>query len=192
MPLGKRYIEEVKARLGRIRAEQIEAIRRAAEMATDTIASGGTCYHHPQGHMIPGETRPERDGHPQLFVHTSVNEEDVAKMRSGDFLFTGSATGPPSAVVDRAIEAKAKGVKLVCMASCTEESLLADPGSQRIFDAADVVIHTYVPCEDGIMEMEGIDVKFCPISGITNSTTYWALCAAITERLLGRGMEVRV
>jgi len=118
--------------------------------------------------------------------------EETVTMRSGDFLLMGSATGPPSAVVDRAIEAKANGVKLVCMASRTEEELLGDPGSQRIFDAADVVIHTYVPCEDGILEMEGVDVRFCPISGVTNSTVYWTLCAAITECLLERGVKVGV
>ena len=192
MALGKQYIEAVRARLGQICTEQMEGIRRASQMAADTIAAGGTCYHHPQGHMIPDETRPERAGHPQFFVHTSVSAEEVAKMRSGDFLFMGSATGPSSSIVDQAIEARKKGVKLVCMASRTEESLLGDPGSQRIFDAADVVIHTYVPCEDGILEMEGVDVKFCPISGVTNSTTYWALCAAITECLLERGVSVSV
>ena len=190
--------------MSRICTEQMEEIRRAAEMAADTIVNGGTCYHHPQGHMIPRETRPERSGHPQLFVHTSLDAEvgfggvplrgaeDAAKMRSGDFLFMGSVTGPPSAVVDRVIEAKAKGVKLICMASRAEEELLVGPGSQRIFDAADVVIHTYVPCEDGILEIEGVDVRSCPISGVTNSTVYWALCAAITECLLERGVEVEV
>ena len=98
MAMGRRYLEEIRARLGRICTEQMEEIRKAAAMAADTIVNGGTCYHHPQGHMIPGETRPERSGHPQLFVHTSVNSEvgfggeplrgaeEVAKMQSRDFL----------------------------------------------------------------------------------------------------------
>jgi Uncharacterized protein containing SIS (Sugar ISomerase) phosphosugar binding domain len=56
----------------------------------------------------------------------------------------------------------------------------------------DVAIDNCGVVGDAVLEVEGIDVKVCPTSGITGIFILWLLMAEVIEMLLNRGIKPHI
>jgi len=105
-------------------------------------------------------------------------------------LFIGSVSGKSKNVVELAIQAREMGVTVVAITSLEYSSRLQSehPTGKRLYEVADLTIDNHAPYGDAMLEVEGLDVKACPASGLAAACIMWAITAGIIERLLERGL----
>ena len=94
-------------------------------------------------------------------------------------------------VVDMALAAKEAGCTLVCITSLEASPRLAPkhPCGKRLFELGDYVLDNCTPYGDAMLEVEGVEYKCFPGSGIGAAYTLWAMIACATESLLVRGIS---
>lgn len=213
------YFDAIQSVIGEIRARERERIDEAARLCADCIASGGVVHIHDTGHMLNTELIHRAGGlaaltpfsfslnvnNPNPFRETQQQPpEPVAavialalqksNIRSGDVLVIGSVSGKSERVVELAIQARALGVMVIGVTSVEYSSALESqhPSGKRLFEAVDLVIDNCAPYGDAMLEVEGVDAKVCPASGVSAACIMWAVCAGVVEALVERGITPTV
>lgn len=210
-----RYFDAIIAKLDELRREESNSIARAADVCAEALASGGVIHIHDTGHMVSSELvhragglaafspfsfslnvnnpNAHRDrrreqpppGDPEL-VALALRRSNV---RPGDVLVIGSVSGKSALVVELAIQARGMGASTVALTAVAYSSKLASehPSGKRLFEVADIVLNNHADYGDAMLEVDGMDRRICPASGICAAAALWALTAGIVERMVAMG-----
>lgn len=215
MSIISHYFDAVEKLLADIRQAESEKITRVAEICADSVAKGGVVHIHDTGHMLNSELVHRAGGlalvtpftfalnvnNPNAYREKSPSSKDVtaetialalkrSNVKPGDVLFIGSVSGKSKSVVELAIQAKDMGLTVVAVTSFEYSSKLQSehPSGKRLFEVADIAIDNHAPYADAMLDLEGLDVKVCPASGIAAACIMWAVTAGIVQNLLERGI----
>ncbi|MFC1693896.1 hypothetical protein ACFL1R_10360 [Candidatus Latescibacterota bacterium] len=179
------YIEGILSIIEKIRERELSKINQAAGLAIQTRLQGYRLFTHLVGGMLPLETSPSRPGSPHVFFTDPLNNS-----ARGDIVITND----PESV-------RGLGERFIKIVGITTPST---PNSNtplgthenmsalRIEDVSDIVIFCHVPYMDGILNIEGVDIHICPVSGIIHTLIYYALVAEIVEGLTKSGIYPEV
>ncbi len=215
--LKEKFYTEIEHLFSKIRTTQQEAIENAAIQIANRIEEGGSVYLFDTGHIIDSEIYNRAGGLVLMRRFTfdiQVNDNSrwntelgadhndlmsgytgfvlqLSHLKAGDVLLIGSVSGKTINVIDLALEAKKRGIYVVALTSVVYSSQLASmhQSKLRLYEAADIVIDNCAPYADAMMDVEGLDSKFIPASGIAAAYIMWALNAEIVEQLLAKGIQ---
>lgn len=114
--------------------------------------------------------------------------------KAGDVLIIGTVSGKQTIPVELAIQAKAHGLTTIGVTSVRYSSQLESvhPSGKRLFEVVDLVIDNGADYGDAMLEVEGLDRRICPASGIGAAVALWALVAGIVQEMLKRGLQPTV
>ncbi|HHW24339.1 MAG TPA: sugar isomerase domain-containing protein [Bacillota bacterium] len=207
------YFNAIDSLFSKIRATQADNIEAAAKLIADTVAGGGCVYVYDTGHIINSELL-NRAGGPVfirkfsygLSVESHARPRDRSGINTsqeglagwalrcssvlpGDLFIIGSVSGKTANVIDLAIEAKKFGCKLITVSSHEYSSQLASQHSsgKRLFELGDVNIDNCAPFGDAMLEVEGLEAKLAPASGLSAAYIMWAVIVRATELLIACG-----
>lgn len=111
----------------------------------------------------------------------------------GDVLIINSVSGKGHAATSLARAAKAAGVSLIVISSrAAAEAIAPEGGGKRLIDYADVLIDNHAPYGDAMFNLEGVDEKVCPASGIAAAFIGWAMVAEAIELAVEKGVKPTV
>ena len=214
----RQYHDAVSTLIDRIMNEQEQQITKAAGFVADAVQSGnifhvfGSGGHsnmvaiemcHRAGNLIPcnaildpglscehGATRwcEKVQGYAQNVLR-------YYRVKSGDVMIQFNAYGINTCSIDTATECKRLGVTLIAVTSPSlSRSIPEDfpgrhPSRQNLCDLADVVIDSYTPYGEAVVELEGYPFKVSPASTIANLFIMNAINAKTCEILAQRGVK---
>lgn len=207
------YFDSIIRKMEEIRAKESENIRKAATAGAKSFLAGGVVHLFDTGHMITQEFNGRvgglvgftpfsfninvnsPNGRDDRQPDTSMDSGLVAlalkrsTIRSGDVLIIGSVSGKTFGPVEVALQAKAMGVTVVGVTGVEHSSEISSdhPSGKRLFEAADIVIDTHVDPGDAMVEIEGMERKVCPSSGICAAAALWAMTAELAGQLAAAG-----
>jgi uncharacterized phosphosugar-binding protein len=218
------YFDNLVARLTEIRNKQRDAINRAAALCADSIAADKLVFSFGTGHgALPALEMFPRTGtivgfrpivestmisfhhvwgdmgaRQYRFIH-AVEGYGTAILRSHqldpqDSLVLFSHSGVNAVILDIALGAKEKGLKVIGVTSLPHSSATDSRHSsgKRLFEVADVVIDTGASLADASLKIEGLEA---PVGANSTSLTIaiaHALVSATAEKLVARGVEPMV
>jgi hypothetical protein len=183
--LVRAYVEKLGGILREIRERELPNIQNAAALSVQAKLEGHDLYAHMSGGMLTGEMSETRPGSPLIF-----RSGDITRAMRYDYVITND----PYAV-------RGMNERLVKIIGLTRPSLasnetpagaLANMGTLRIEDVAEVIIYAHVPPTDGILEVNGIDFPIGPVSGIVHTYLFYALAAEIAGGLIDKGVFPRI
>ena len=207
-----RYFEAILSILEKLRDEERSSIEAASEACARSIANGGIIFIHDTGHIINHELVARAGGLVGLTPFSfdlntgqanSFRSRDPsnqpppigeiialalrkANAKAGDILIIGSVSGKTFGPVELAIQAKKAGLTVIAVTSTEHSRALESEhtSGKRLFEACDIVIDNHAPPGDAILEIDGLDRKVCPASGICAVVSMWAMTAGIVEKLI--------
>ncbi len=114
-----------------------------------------------------------------------------SRMREGDCIILGSVSGRTAAPVSLAIAASEIGVTTIGITSIEYSSRIepTHPSGKNLAAACDIVIDNLVPYGDASLEVEGLQERAVPLSGVATIIVCWMINAQIIEKLLDRGLQ---
>lgn len=216
--LTDRYFDALQGRLDEIRANP-EPILQAARLCADALSRGNVVHIFDSGHMVsselitragglvalapltfnlavnnPVKTRAEQPADTRLSFGYIEHVFQTNQLRPGDVLIAGSVSGKTANVIEVALQAKAHGLTVIALTALAYSSRLASehPSGKRLFEAADLVLDNHAPYGDAMLDVEGLDYPICPASGLGAAVVLWAMCAAVVEEMLARGLKPTV
>ena len=213
---GESYFDAAIAALAQVRATQAEPIRQAAQLMTDAIVAGQSLFSFGASHsFITTEELVYRTGglmlinpiYPHgmnLFVRpltaTSATERVVglgtqilesSPAKAGDVLLLTSTSGRNAVIIDMALAARAKGIKVIGLTALAYTSGVSSrhPSGKKLVDLCDVVIDNCVPYGDAAIAIEGLEQKVGPLSTVTGCAIVNELVVNVVRNLVARGVE---
>ena len=208
MKTREKYDQELDKLFVKIRTSQDENIKKAAHMIADAVASKHCVYVCDSGHIIDAELIKRAGGFVFLksfkydldvkaegmdrevpafsYVGLSKLALEKAGIIKDDVLIIGSVSGIKDKVVDLALAAKEKGIKVIAITAVEYASKLESkhPSGKRLFEVNDLLIDNCAPYEDAMVEVEGLDAKICPASGLSAAYIMWCVCADTLDVLI--------
>lgn len=213
------YLEQAGAILDRVRDTQLGSIRQAAEWCSEAIFKGGLVHLFGSGHsrMAVEEVFPRYGSFPgfhpivelSLTNHTQVvgangqrqamwieRQEGFAEpilnnfvFRDYDVMMVFSTSGNKGVVIDMALGAKKRGMKVIAVLAAAYSEVLASEHSsgKKLADIADLVIDNCALPGDSMVEVPGVDVKVGPGSTIGNTAVVNCLKVLVAEKLAAGG-----
>lgn len=221
---AQRYLQRAQQVVAKIEETQLPGIREAAGYMADAIQGGGLVHVFGTGHgSLPSLEAFPRSGSiigfhsiaelPITLLHHVYGDMGVEQFRflqrqegygtailashrpqPGDALLLFSHSGMNSPVLDMALEAKKRGLKVVAVTS-REHSMAVKPrhsSGQRLLEIADVVIDTGAPLGDASIDVEGLEYKVGPVSTVATMSIMNALVVETAEQLVARGYKPHV
>ncbi|MBW4436728.1 MAG: SIS domain-containing protein [Pleurocapsa minor GSE-CHR-MK-17-07R] len=216
---AQRYMDAAQKIVADIRATQMDAIESAAQLCADSILQGSLVHLFGTGHSrIPVEEMFPRHGsfpgfHPiidlSMTFHTQIvgsngqrqamfieKVEGLADEILKNFIFRESDTfiifsnsGVNNVVVEMAIGAKARGMKVIAVVSvdhCTAAAPKHKSG-KKLIDLADIVLDNCTPRGDALVQVDGLAYPVGPGSTIGYAVLVNALKVAIAQKLTAAG-----
>jgi uncharacterized phosphosugar-binding protein len=219
--IADRYFSALIERLAEVRDTQGPAIERAAEACADSIAADKLVFSFGTGHgSLPALEMFPRTGtivgfrpivestmisfhhvwgdmgaRQYRFIH-AVEGYGKAILRShqldpADTMVLFSHSGVNAVILDIALEAKAKGMKVVAVTSLEHSSGSPSRHSsgQRLYEVADIVIDTKAGLADATIRIHGLDA---PVGANSTSITIaiaHAIVSATAEKLVEREIQ---
>ena len=115
---------------------------------------------------------------------------DVNGLSEGDVLLLNSNSGYGFAAVNLARAARKKGVKLIVMSSKqTADAITPEGGEKKLSEYADILLDNHAPYGDAVFEVDGLDEKLWPASGMGAAFIAWPIVLMAVEKLLQRGIS---
>jgi len=121
-----------------------------------------------------------------------------AGIGEGELLLLVNAYGINAALIDAALEAKARGAFLIGVSSRRHAQGTAPdhparhPSRKNLHDLVDIAIDTGVPIGDAVIEVPGLDDPIAAISTFANAFALNCLVIRTVAKLVERGVEVPV
>lgn len=222
--LAQQWLDNARNIMDKISDTQTDNIKKAAELMADTIAAGRWVHTFGCGHAtLPIEEMYPRIGgfvgfHPMIELPLSFFTHITGEMGVRQFVFLErvegygqeimksytfderdtmwlfSHSGINNVNIDIALEAKAKGMKIVAAGSEAEYRDIASRHSsgKHLFDLADVVIDTCVPAQDASVALKNHKDKVGPISTMAFVTVVWMTITTVAEILEERGEKLYI
>ncbi len=209
-------IQNVVSELG---SDELDNIQQAARICADSIAGGGVVHIHDTGHMLtseligragglvgmtpfsfglnvnsPNSFREKNREQPNLTAEMVSLALKRSNIKPGDVLFVGSVSGKSEQPVEVALQARKMGVTVIAITAVAYSSKLESqhPSGKLLYEVADLVIDNHAPYGDAMLEVEGLDAKVCPASGIAAACIMWAVTAGTVENLIAKGIAPTV
>lgn len=218
-----RYFAAVSAHLERIHAEELGAIDAAARVVADQVAADRLVHvYGPGGHsnLAAQEVFFRAGG---LMHMAAILDEgtllnngalrsmamertpgygriviDDAGLGEGDLLILVNAYGINAALIDAALIARERGVRLIGVSSVEHANATAPdhparhPSSANLHDLVDVHVDSKVPVGDALVELEGVGERTGAVSSFANALCMQSIVVEATAMLAERGIEVPV
>jgi uncharacterized phosphosugar-binding protein len=216
--LVQRYYEALQNHIAAIAADTA-GIEQAARWCADSLAAGGAVHIFDSGHLVSHELINRAGGyvafnrlafslqidHPVKARSAAAPQPDFSyayiqnvfadgQLRAGDVLFVGSVSGKTPNVIELALRARERGLKVIALTAIAYSSKLESehPCGKRLFEVADLALDNHAPYGDAMLEVEGLDYPVCPASGIGATAVLWGVVASLTEEMLSRGLKPTV
>lgn len=216
--LSQRYLDRVRQLLDEIERTELPKIEQAGQLIADCLADGGAFFITQIGHGTMPELLHRGGGlvclrgfHPTWNVPADVaqchrgrpREEPLeptdtmmlaavkaSELRPGDCVLVGSVSGRTSWAVSLALALKACGATVIALVALdyAAEVQSAHPSGKLLNEVADLVIDMRVPFGDGSLDVEGLEAPALPLSGVSQATICWAVCGAVIDRMLEKGL----
>jgi len=209
------YMEKTEEILGKVKKNQLENIKKAAELGSDSIANGGLLHTFGTGHshLVAADIYLRAGGllpvqailEPSLMLHEQPFKSGELErlpglaerflphypLNSGDTLVIISNSGRNAVPIETALLGKEMGLKLVAITSLQHSKNVSSrhPSGKKLYQLVDVVIDNCAPAGDAILESKGAPVPYGAISGITGPFILQALTSEIVKLLSSRGIE---
>ena len=165
-----------------------EPLNRAGGlMAIHPISFSVVVNHHmPPQYADTKVDEPEALRRAEQDTRTAVER---SHMRKGDSIIILSVSGKNPVPVEMALRARERGIAVIAITSLAYSRTVASKHSsgKRLFEVADVVIDNCGVPGDAILDVEGIETKVAPSSGIAGMYIVWALVSDLAARLVARG-----
>jgi len=223
--ISEKWIEEAKNILDKIKKKEMQNIKKAANIIADSILSGHVCYLFGVGHStIPvEETYPRYGGIigflPILelplsyFTHVigdlGIFQFQFLEMLEGygerilknyildpkDSMIIYSNSGVTPIIIDVALTAKEKGVKLIAVTSIEHSKNLKSEHSsgKKLYEIADVTIDNCTPQGDVIIELESFKKhRVGPLSTLGSIAVANLISIEVAQEIVKRGGELLV
>lgn len=224
MLLAKQWLTNARNIMSKIEETQSENIYKAATWMADTIEQKRWVHTFGCGHAtLPVEEMYPRIGgfvgfHPmcelpltfftritgEMGVHQFVFLERVEgygkEIMKGynfderDIMWLFSHTGINNVNIDIALDAKARGMKVIVFGSAAEAKgkITRHSSGLTIFDIADLVVDTCVPIEDASVDLKNHRDKVGPLSTMAFVTCVWMTVTTVAEILADRGVKLYI
>lgn len=216
-----RYFESLQDKIKELYTAERDKLQKAAEICVECLARQGVVHIFDTGHLVSQELIGRAGGlvaftalnyslnvnNPNPFRQAHGDRSDApsqgeiielalrqSHIQPGDVLFIGTVSGKSEQVVELALRAKAYGCTVIALTGLAYSSQLESqhPSGKRLFEVADLVIDNHTDYGDAVLEVEGLDRKICPFSGIGAAAALWAVTAGIVEGMLARGLTPTV
>jgi uncharacterized phosphosugar-binding protein len=213
---ANKYLETTLNLLARIRAEESDAIERAAKVIADTIEQGHCLFAFGCTHSsLPIQDLVYRAGGFMLVnpifgpgiaaldikptTMSSAMEQmqgyakvilDNSPIKKGDVLILVSVSGRNAVPIEMAQLAHERGIQVIGVISreYSEAVNSRHPSGKKMVDFVDILLDNKVPKGDAVLESKDMPQRFNPVSGVTSTALLQALIAATIEQLLERGI----
>lgn len=215
--LAARFFDAAIGLLERVRDEEADAVRSAGTLLADTVAAGGRLFAFGAGHSsLPAQDLVYRAGGlalMNLFALPGLVGVDVrpaplgsalervdglasaalatSPLRAGDALVIISLSGRNALPVEMALEARARGVKVIGVTSVAyaAETEPRNPSGTFLKDHCDVVLDSKIAVGDAELTLDGVPAPFAPASTVVTSALLQAVMATAAGSLADRGIQ---
>jgi uncharacterized phosphosugar-binding protein len=218
--LSRGYLDDVHELLLRIQAEESKTIAAAAELIADQIAADRLVHvFGPGGHsnlaaqevffragglmhiaaildegtlLSNGALRSMAIERTPGYGRIVVRDRDLGE---GDLLILVNAYGINAALIDAALEARERDVRLIGISSrahaerTSPDHPARHPSKQNLHDLVDVAIDSKVPIGDAIVDVPGVSERIAAVSTFANAFVLNALTLHTVNELVARGIE---
>jgi len=222
--LAKQWLKNARDVMDTIESSQMENIEKAANIMADSIEKERWVHTFGCGHAtLPIEEMYPRIGgfvgfHPMIELPLTFFTNIVGGMSVQQFVFLErvegygkeimkgwnfdendcmwifSHTGINAVNIDIAIEARAKGMKVIVYGSAAEAEgkITRHSSGKTLFELADVVVDTCVPANDASVPLKDHMDKVGPVSTMGFITTVWMTVTTVAEILAERGVKLYI
>lgn len=212
---AKEYLQSARDAVGKLIDSQLDNIQSAAILLTDTITSGGSLFSFGASHsFMMTEEMVYRTGGLMLmnpiFPHgmnlgvrpltltsqlervPGLGRELLAQSpaKSGDVLILTSTSGRNAVIIDMALLAREKGIKIIAITSLAYSGGVGSrhPSGEKLSTLGDIVIDNGAPYGDAVVEVPGFPQKVGPLSSVTGCAIVNALVSECVRLLMQRGI----
>lgn len=122
--------------------------------------------------------------------HFIAHVLDMNGIGAGDLILLNSNSGYGFPATDIAAIAKDRGVKLIVMSSkATADAITPETGGKKLSEYADILFDNHAPYGDAVFDLEGVDEKVWPASGMGAVFIAWPMILKSIELLVKRGVS---
>jgi len=212
------YLNRLRAMIDDLEAHAAET-DAAAETIVESLIGGGKLFISPLGHGNDGDLlhragglvaaqpfrysfgitdktgNTSRERPRDVEIDPGLEQARCAvkcsRMRGGDCVILGSVSGRSVAPISLAIAANEIGATTIGITSVGYSAEIEPIHScgKNLGDVCDIVIDNHVPYGDASLDVEGLEERVVPISGVTTIMICWMIKAQIIEKLLERGRK---
>jgi len=222
--LAQQWLKNARDVMDAIESNQMENIQKAATIMADSIEKERWVHTFGCGHAtLPIEEMYPRIGgfvgfHPMIELPLTFFTNIVGGMSVQQFVFLErvegygkeimkgwnfdendcmwifSHTGINAVNIDIALEARAKGMKVIVYGSAAEAEgkLTRHSSGKTLFELADIVVDTCVPANDASVPLKDHMDKVGPVSTMGFITTVWMTVTTVAEILAERGVKLYI
>ncbi len=222
--LAKQWLNKAMDVMNKIESSQMDNIKQAALVMADTIEKERWVHTFGCGHAtLPIEEMYPRIGgfvgfHPMIELPLTFFTNIVGGMSVQQFVFLErvegygkeimkgwnfdqndcmwifSHTGINAVNIDVALEARAKGMKVIVYGSAAEAEgkKTRHSSGKTLFELADIVVDTCVPANDASVPLKNHLDKVGPVSTMGFITTVWMTVTTVAEILEERGVKLYI
>ncbi len=207
MNAKEQYYNEIERLIGVVRSTQDENVEQAAVLCADALCADGFLFTFGTGHshMLAEEIFYRAGGlarvcpilEDALMLHKAAARssqlerapglaglllDDIDAVKYGGVMFIFSNSGCNTVAVDMAEEARARGLKTICITSLTHSAAMTSrhPDGKKLCDVCDVVIDN-----GGCLGDAAVDA-----GGIRTGATSTVIGAMIMEAIVARTVEL--
>ncbi|MFB7593545.1 SIS domain-containing protein [Streptomyces sp. NPDC056160] len=215
--LAGQYFDAAIGLLQRVRDEEADAIAAAGGLLADTVAAGGRLFAFGAGHSslaaqdlvyragglalvnlltVPGavgvDVVPATLGSALERVDgLAAAVLDTSPLRAGDTLVVVSLSGRNALPVEMAMNARARGVRVIGVTSVAYATETSSRHASGTFlkDHCDLVLDSKIAVGDAELTLDTVPAPFAPASTVVTSALLQAVVATAAGVLADRGIE---
>lgn len=212
-----KYIDAVRNILDHYEKTEVEQVERAADLIVSCVEGGGAVFCANIGHGTQADFLSRAGGLALVrpFNYSfSVDAEPAeclknrprqvpfdqsaevirlalrsSQLRPGDVMLMGSVSGRSLEMVELALACHEMGIRTIGFTSMayTREVESLHPSGKKLFEAVDVVIDNGAPYGDAAVDVDGLDYKALPVSGVSMDVAGWLVWERVLEKMMEAG-----
>ena len=188
---ARAYANEITRLIRRLEADSLASIILAAEAIAASLRDGHRIWVASTTYCLHEESTGRAGGF--IAVHIL---RDSALVQPGDCVLIGSPVGTSDRPITLTAECQARGGRVIALTNVEFEddprTLLEHPSRRRLHEVADIVVDVPGPLGDGVFEVEELDLRAIPHSGVTGMTAMWMIFAEALAILRSSGITPRL